>query len=134
MPPHRPRPTGNSTTSVLQLGKPSVQQKLPGWDRLALVRTCLNLSRPAGTAAPGRYPDGDINPLNILVRTADPEHPALAVVDCDSCQVGSYPCPVGTVLHTSPAIYKRLNTTNPRYGTFLRAPRGRGLRHGRAAV
>lgn len=110
------------TTSVLQLGKPSVQQKLPGWDRLALVRTCLNLCVLLERLHRAGILMGDINPRNILVRTADPEHPALAVVDCDSCQVGSYPCPVGTVLHTSPAIYKRLNTTNPRYGTFLRTP------------
>lgn len=110
------------TTSVLQLGKPSVQQKLPGWDRLALVRTCLKLCSMLDRLHRAGILMGDINPRNILVRTADPEHPMLAVVDCDSCQIGSYPCPVGTVLHTSPAIYKRLNTSHPRYGTFLRTP------------
>lgn len=110
------------TTSVLQLGKPSVRQQLTGWDRLALVRVCRRLCGLLDQLHKAGILLGDINPRNILVRTADPEHPDLAVVDCDSCQVGSYPCPVGTVLHTSPAIYKRLNTTNPRYGTFLRTP------------
>lgn len=110
------------TTSVLQLGKPSVQKQLAGWDRLALVRICRALCRLLDQLHRADILLGDINPRNILVRTADPEHPDLAVVDCDSCQVGRYPCPVGTVLHTSPAIYKRLDTTNPRYGTFLRTP------------
>lgn len=110
------------TTSVLQLGKPSVQKQLAGWDRLALVRIGKVLCQLLDRLHHAGILLGDINPRNILVRTADPEHPDLAVVDCDSCQIGRYPCPVGTVLHTSPAIYKRLDTTNPHYGTFLRTP------------
>lgn len=109
-------------TSVLQLGKPRVQEQLTGWDRLALVRVCRQLCRLFDRLHHAGILLGDINPRNILVRLADPAHPKLAIVDCDSCQIGRYPCPVGTVLHTSPAIYKRLNTTNPRYGTFLRTP------------
>lgn len=110
------------TTSVLQLGKPTVQQQLSGWDRLALVRLCLQLCRLLERLHRADILLGDINPRNILVRTSDPEHPSLVVVDCDSCQIDRYPCPVGTVLHTSPALYKRLNTDTPRYGTFLRTP------------
>lgn len=110
------------TTSVLQLGKPSVQNQLAGWDRLALVRVCFRLCQLFDRLHHAGILLGDVNPRNILVRTADPEHPDLAVVDCDSCQIGRYPCPVGTVLHTSPAIYKRLKTNTPHFDTFLRTP------------
>lgn len=108
------------TTSILQLGKPSVRQALPGWDRLALVRVCRQICRTLVRLHGAHILLGDINPRNILVRPDSPQDPRIMVVDCDSCQIDGYPCPVGTPLHTSPAIYKRLNTHNPNYGSFLR--------------
>lgn len=108
------------TTSVLQLGKPSVRQALPDWDRLALVRVCRQICRVLVRLHEANILLGDINTRNILVRIDTPQDPQIMVVDCDSCQIDGYPCPVGTPLHTSPAIYKRLNTDNPNYGSFLR--------------
>lgn len=108
------------TTSILQLAKPTVRQNLPGWDRLALVRVCRRICRMLEQLHRAGILLGDINPRNILVRTDRPQDPAIMVVDCDSCQIDGYPCPVGTPLHTSPALYKRLKTANPSYGTFLR--------------
>lgn len=108
------------TTSILQLAKPTVQKNLPGWDRLALVRVCRRICRMLEQLHRAGILLGDINPRNILVRTDCPQDPAIMVVDCDSCQIDGYPCPVGTPLHTSPALYKRLKTANPSYGTFLR--------------
>jgi DNA-binding helix-hairpin-helix protein with protein kinase domain len=55
---------------------------------------------------------GDINPLNILV--VSPEE--VWLVDCDSYQIGGYPCPVGTVRFTAPEIQKK------DFSTFLRTP------------
>ena len=43
---------------------------------------------------------GDINPMNILIK----DDGDVFLVDCDSFQIGGYPCPVGTVNFTAPEI------------------------------
>lgn len=45
---------------------------------------------------------GDINPLNVLIERQNPSHGWL--IDADSFQVDSLPCPVGTDLFTPPRL------------------------------
>ncbi len=94
-------------TSVLQLLKPTVQEKLlGGWNRLDLVRTARSI---AGVLAKLHQRDilmGDINAGNFLV---DPKNSSsVYLVDCDSYQVKDYPCPVGKEEYTHPTMADRL--------------------------
>ena len=54
---------------------------------------------------------GDINPLNILVKSPTEVY----FVDTDSYQVENYPCPVGTIEFTPPELQGK------NYETFLRS-------------
>ncbi len=106
--------------SVLQLIKKSVREKLlPGWDRLSLVRLCLNFCRVLKQMHEANILMGDVNPNNIMVDITQPDRPWITIVDCDSMQLGGYPCPVGMQIYTSPEIYIR-EGDHPSYGSFLR--------------
>lgn len=107
--------------TVLQLSKESVRKELMlGWDRLSLVKTCLAICRMFEKMKQHDIIMGDINPSNILVTYENAEDPEIVAVDTDSMQFAGYPCPVGVKEYTSPEIYKRLNTENPEFSTFLR--------------
>ncbi len=106
--------------SVLQLGKQAVrEQLLPGWDRIALVRLCLNICYVLKKMHESNILMGDVNPNNIMVDITSPEKPWIRIVDCDSMQLAGYPSPVGMELYTSPEIYQR-EGDHPSYDSFLR--------------
>lgn len=106
--------------SVLQLGSPSVQKVLNNWNRESLARLCSKLAATFKKVHEENLLIGDINANNILIDIKDNQGSSFVIVDTDSFQVGPYPSPVGTPVFTSPEIYKRENTQNPRYGNFLR--------------
>ena len=106
-------------SSILLLGRPAMQKALPGWDRLALTNLCLEIMRVLRSIHSAGILMGDINPMNIMVDPTQPEKPRVMIVDCDSMQIGGYPCPVGMKLYTSPGIYER-EGANPHFSDFLR--------------
>lgn len=94
-------------TSVLQLLKPVVREKvLSGWNRLDLVRTARSIAETLAKLHERDILMGDINAGNFLV---DPQNSSTVyLVDCDSYQVGKYPCPVGKEEYTHPNMASRL--------------------------
>ena len=94
-------------SSVLLLGRPAMQKTLPGWDRLALTNLCLEITKVLRRIHNMGIIMGDINPMNIMIDPSKPGKTNVMIVDCDSMQIGGYPCPVGMKLYTSPGIYER---------------------------
>lgn len=101
--PRAPRDAYPFQRSVLQLDKPSVQKvTLPGWGRLDLARTARAVAQLAAALHEKNVLIGDVNDNNFMV---DPEDSsAVCLVDCDSFQVGGYPCPVGVEEYTHPEV------------------------------
>lgn len=99
--------------SVLALNKPRIESKLmKGWDRLALVELCIEICRTFERLNRAGVLMGDVNPRNILLNCNSDSHTDFVFVDCDSYQIGRYPCPVGTVVFTSPKMYRRNHVTS----------------------
>lgn len=69
-----------------------IYEKFPNWTRLELVELCLSILRVIKELHKCNVILGDINGGNILVRNYDDVY----FIDCDSFQIGQYPCPVGT--------------------------------------
>jgi DNA-binding helix-hairpin-helix protein with protein kinase domain len=92
--------------------KPLLEKTFPHWTRRNLVDLALDVVQKVRELHRRNVLLGDLNPRNIL---ADPQGRAW-FVDLDSCQVGGYPCPVGTPTFTPPEIQGR------DFKTFLRTP------------
>ena len=109
--------------SILQLGSTysrNNNKDLNTWNRESLARLCSKLAKTFQKIHDENILIGDINANNILINLKDNQGGDFLIVDTDSFQIGPYPSPVGTPVFTSPEIYKRENTENPRYGDFLR--------------
>lgn len=92
--------------------RPALEKYFPEWKKVDTVRLCVTILEKICALHSRGIILGDINPLNILV--VSPEE--VWFVDCDSYQIGGYPCPVGTVRFTAPEIQKK------DFSTFLRTP------------
>ncbi len=90
------------------------------WDRAAMVDACRLTAGIFRRMHGKNILMGDVNPRNILLDPDRSEGIRIRIVDCDSFQIGSYPCPVGLPYYTSPEIYRRTGSDNPEYSTFLR--------------
>ena len=90
----------------------ALERYFPEWKKRDMVQLCVTLLEKIAALHRCGVLLGDINPRNILVVSPD----EVWLVDCDSYQVGGYPCPVGTVRFTAPEIQQR------RFSTFLRTP------------
>lgn len=110
--------------TVLKLNSKTVASKsMKGWDRLALVELCLDLCKTFNSMHQKGILMGDVNPRNMMLRKTDQSnHTDYVMVDCDSYQIQGYPCPVGTIVFTSPKIYERNNIdpSSLNFGKFLR--------------
>lgn len=98
-----------------ELGKSVFLPKLlharfPQWTRKDTIQLCLTILYKIKYLNDRDIILGDINGQNILV--ASPTE--VYFVDCDSYQIGGYPCPAGTVHFTPPEAQGR------NYATFLR--------------
>lgn len=98
-----------------ELGRSIFQPKLflkrfPQWTRADSIDLCLTILDKIAYLNSRGIIIGDINPANILV--VSPKE--VYFVDCDSYQIGGYPCPVGTANFTAPEAQGR------DYKTFLR--------------
>lgn len=82
----------------------------PNWTRKNLINVCINILDKIKFLHKYNIVIGDINPLNILIKS-DTE---IYFVDTDSFQVENYPCSVGTVHYTPPELQRK------DYKTFLR--------------
>lgn len=109
--------------TVLKLNSNKVATKhMPGWDRLALVELCISLCDTFIKLHKKGVMMGDVNPRNMMLNPEDPSHTDFVFVDCDSYQIDEYPCPVGTVVFTSPKLYDRTHKSSDKldFGTVLR--------------
>jgi serine/threonine protein kinase len=86
------------------------KQKFPNWTRIELTQFVINLLETVSYLHDNDILIGDINPNNIIVNDFDDFY----LLDTDSFQIDTFPCPVGTVAFTAPEIQ------NKEFGTFLR--------------
>ena len=78
--------------------RPALEAHFPNWKKADMVQLCITILEKICALHGRGIILGDINPLNILVVSPT----EVWFVDCDSYQIGGYPCPVGTVsLHGS---------------------------------
>ena len=87
-----------------------LQQKFPSWTRRDTIQLCITILEKIKYLNDRGIILGDINGQNILV--VNPTE--VYFVDCDSYQIGKYPCPTGTVHFTPPEAQGK------DYSTFLR--------------
>ena len=80
--------------------KPQFIKIFPNWKKIDTVELCLSILTRIKFLHDNGIIIGDINPMNILVKSPTEVY----FVDTDSYQIGSYPCPVGTVNFTAPEI------------------------------
>ena len=111
---------GNPAKTVKDLAETKGMKGLDKWNRKSLVSLCRSISQVFIKLHSKNILMGDVNINNFLVNTANTNGGDFKIVDCDSFQVGSYPCPVGVDIFTSPEIYKRTGTDHPQFGMFLR--------------
>lgn len=84
--------------------------KFPNWTRRELITLCVTILEKIKFLNDRRVILGDINPMNILVKSPTEVY----FVDCDSYQIEGYPCSVGTANFTPPEVIGR------DFKTFLR--------------
>lgn len=87
-----------------------LQQKFPTWTKRETIQLCITILRKIKYLNENGIILGDINGQNILVSSPVEVY----FVDCDSYQIGSYPCPAGTENFTAPEAQGKT------YTTFLR--------------
>lgn len=87
-----------------------IQDKFPSWQRKELVSLCLSVIRISKELHNSNIIIGDLNATNILVKDFN----NIYFIDCDSFQIGNYPCPVGTPYFTPREIQSK------KYSEFLR--------------
>lgn len=92
--------------------RPALEASFPHWKKRDTVRLCVTILEKLDVLHSQGVILGDINPLNILV--VSPEK--VWFVDCDSYQIGGYPCPVGTPRFTAPELQGK------NFRTLLRTP------------
>ena len=91
--------------------RPALERHFPDWTKVDTVHLCVTILEKICALHRQGVILGDINPLNILVESPE----KVWLVDCDSYQIGRYPCPVGTVTFTAPEIQQKP------YTSFLRS-------------
>ena len=69
-----------------------MRKHFPHWTRLHLAKLASKIVEAIDRLHGMDVLVGDINPANIIIETEN----AISLVDCDSYQVGHYPCPVGS--------------------------------------
>lgn len=87
-----------------------IGDKFPQWKRKQLVLLCLSIVNIIDKLHKNDIIVGDINANNILLTTYNDVY----FIDCDSFQIGKYPCPVGTPYFTPREIQGK------KYSEFLR--------------
>ncbi|WP_288625204.1 hypothetical protein [uncultured Brachyspira sp.] len=87
-----------------------IKDKFPNWRRKQLVDLCISILEIVEQLHKSNIIIGDINANNILVE----DYNKVYFIDCDSFQIGHYPCPVGTAEFTPREIQGK------KYSEFLR--------------
>ena len=87
-----------------------IKDKFPNWRRKQLVDLCISILEIVEQLHKSNIIIGDINANNILVA----DYNKVYFIDCDSFQIGPYPCPVGTPYFTPREIQGK------KYSEFLR--------------
>ena len=92
------------------LSQKKLQRAFPLWKKADLVQLCITILERIRFLHEKNILLGDINLTNIQVVSPRDVY----LVDCDSWQVGGFPCPVGQVNFTPPELQHR------NFSTFLR--------------
>lgn len=87
-----------------------IRDKFPNWKRRELVKLCISILEIVEQLHKSNIIIGDINANNILVD----DYNKVYFIDCDSFQIGPYPCPVGTPYFTPRELQGK------KYSEFLR--------------
>ena len=87
-----------------------IKDKFPNWRRKQLVDLCISILEIVEQLHKSNIIIGDINANNILVA----DYNKVYFIDCDSFQIGPYPCPVGTEYFTPRELQGK------KYHSFLR--------------
>lgn len=87
-----------------------IKDKFPNWNRKELVKLCISILEITEQLHKSNIIIGDINANNILVA----DYNKVYFIDCDSFQIGPYPCPVGTPYFTPRELHGK------KYHSFLR--------------
>lgn len=87
-----------------------IRDKFPSWKRIDSVKVCIAIVNIAMQLHKNNIIIGDVNANNIMVKSANEVY----FIDCDSFQIGKYPCPVGTPYFTPREIQGK------KYSEFLR--------------
>lgn len=112
-----PRASGRElATTVFHPGRNCRSISAQGWSRKSLAQIAANIASAFSAMHTKGILMGDINPRNFLVG-ADC---AVYLVDCDSYQFGSFPCPVGTPLYTPPEVHKRMRASGNVNYSYIR--------------
>lgn len=88
-----------------------LERRFPQWGKGEMIRLAISILETITYLHDAGILLGDISPANLLVESCD----KVWFIDCDSYQVGSYPCTVGTDRYTPPELLGK------HYGTFLRS-------------
>lgn len=89
-----------------------------GWTRRSLALTAANIAGIFDQMHRQGILMGDINPRNFL---AGPDG-SIYLVDCDSYQIGRFPCPVGTPLYTPPEVHRQMRQEHRDSYGYIRTP------------
>lgn len=79
---------------------PLLRKTYPSWTRLDLVRLAESILRGVQTLHEKSILLGDVNARNIMVRADS----SISLIDCDSFQMGSFVCPVGSLPYLAPEL------------------------------
>lgn len=102
-----PRATGKELKRSVFI-QPLLKRKFPHWTRFHVVKLTATILDVVAHLHEMNVLLGDINPGNILVE----DESTVYFVDCDSYQIGGFPCPVGMAPYLAPELYgKDLRST-----------------------
>lgn len=104
--------------SIMKMSNKYVQKEvLKEWKRREIVECAIAIIKLFNELHKKDILMGDINPRNIIINPNKPSE--VWFVDCDSYQMGTHLCPVGTAIFTSPRIYNDYGIS-PDYSKFKR--------------
>lgn len=104
-------PEAKGEVAQISLCHPAMLKKMANVDKLDIVNILYSIIQAINFLHKHNVILGDINLQNIMI---DIENKKAYLIDCDSYQIDSYPCGVGTVNFTAPEIQ------GENYTTFLR--------------
>ena len=95
-----PKASGIEIQNSIFIPKPVLQQRRPHWTRFHLLRLTSHILNTIKYLHDHEILVGDLNARNILIS----DDQKVFFVDCDSYQIGEFPCRLGTPLFLAPEL------------------------------